>query len=57
MRRGDTVKRSILFSAPHNARETDYVRVNNWQEVREYFAPTQGGQSRCGGTPFFTNHR
>lgn len=27
----------ILFSSPHNMNETDYVRVNNWQEVRDYF--------------------
>lgn len=28
----------ILFSAPHNLHETGYVRVNNWQEVRDYFS-------------------
>ena len=28
----------LLFSAPHNANETRYPRVNSWQEVREYFA-------------------
>lgn len=27
----------ILFTAPHNIRETGYVRVNNWKEVRDYF--------------------
>ncbi|MGF3103026.1 5' nucleotidase, NT5C type [Rossellomorea sp. DUT-2] len=27
----------ILFSAPHNKYETGYVRVENWEEVREYF--------------------
>lgn len=27
----------ILFTSPHNIHETDYTRVNNWQEVREYF--------------------
>lgn len=27
----------ILFTAPHNVNETGYVRVNNWQEVRDYF--------------------
>ncbi|MGM0842756.1 MAG: 5' nucleotidase, NT5C type [Bacillota bacterium] len=27
----------ILFSAPHNKYTTDYVRVNNWEEVRMYF--------------------
>ncbi|MEH7548911.1 5' nucleotidase, NT5C type [Neobacillus vireti] len=27
----------ILFTAPHNINEKGYVRVNNWQEVRNYF--------------------
>ncbi|WP_220129540.1 5' nucleotidase, NT5C type [Thermaerobacillus caldiproteolyticus] len=27
----------ILFTSPHNVYETGYVRVNNWQEVRDYF--------------------
>lgn len=27
----------ILYTAPHNIFETNYVRVNNWQEVREFF--------------------
>jgi 5'(3')-deoxyribonucleotidase len=27
----------ILFTAPHNIHETGYVRVNSWQEVRDYF--------------------
>ncbi|RLQ97373.1 5' nucleotidase, NT5C type [Falsibacillus albus] len=27
----------ILFTSPHNVNETDYVRVNNWKEVREFF--------------------
>lgn len=27
----------LLFTAPHNIYETDYTRVNNWQEVREFF--------------------
>ncbi|WP_246516538.1 5' nucleotidase, NT5C type [Salicibibacter cibarius] len=27
----------ILFTAPHNIKETSYVRVNDWSEVREYF--------------------
>lgn len=26
----------ILFTAPHNIHETGYVRVNSWQEVRDY---------------------
>jgi 5'(3')-deoxyribonucleotidase len=28
----------LLFSAPHNARETRYTRVASWNEVREHFA-------------------
>lgn len=28
----------LLFSAPHNAAETRYVRVGSWAEVREFFA-------------------
>ncbi|HET7579993.1 MAG TPA: 5'-3'-deoxyribonucleotidase [Bacillales bacterium] len=27
----------ILFTAPHNIHETGFVRVDNWQEVRQYF--------------------
>jgi 5'(3')-deoxyribonucleotidase len=27
----------ILFTAPHNIHETGFVRVNNWQEIRQYF--------------------
>ena len=27
----------ILFTSPHNIRETDFVRVNNWKEVKNYF--------------------
>lgn len=27
----------ILFTAPHNVNEPTEVRVNNWQEVRDYF--------------------
>ncbi|MFY4777404.1 5' nucleotidase, NT5C type [Metabacillus sp. RGM 3146] len=27
----------ILFTSPHNMNETGYVRVNNWQEARNYF--------------------
>jgi 5'(3')-deoxyribonucleotidase len=32
----------LLYSAPHNLKATGFVRVNNWQEVDEYFA-TQAG--------------
>jgi 5'(3')-deoxyribonucleotidase len=27
----------ILFTSPHNIHETDYVRVNDWQEVKQFF--------------------
>lgn len=27
----------ILFTASHNMHETGYVRVNNWNEVQDYF--------------------
>ena len=27
----------LLYTAPHNIHETDYVRVNNWLEIRKYF--------------------
>ncbi|RYY03123.1 MAG: 5'-3'-deoxyribonucleotidase [Gammaproteobacteria bacterium] len=27
----------VLFTAPHNIEEQPLVRVNNWQEVRDYF--------------------
>ncbi|MCR8867089.1 5'-3'-deoxyribonucleotidase [Priestia megaterium] len=27
----------ILFTSPHNINETEYVRVNDWKEVRNYF--------------------
>lgn len=27
----------LLFTASHNAYETDFIRVNNWEEVRAYF--------------------
>ena len=29
----------ILFSAPHNLKETAYTRVSNWNEVSELFLP------------------
>jgi len=29
--------KGILFSAPHNMRETAYTRVNDWQEVARLF--------------------
>lgn len=28
----------LLFSAPHNARESRFTRVNNWRDVRSFFA-------------------
>jgi len=27
----------ILYDSPHNQKETRYHRVQNWQEIREYF--------------------
>jgi 5'(3')-deoxyribonucleotidase len=30
--------RPLLFTAPHNALEERYTRVNNWREVRDFFA-------------------
>jgi 5'(3')-deoxyribonucleotidase/uncharacterized protein with PQ loop repeat len=34
--------RPLLFSAPHNAGETRYPRVNSWLEIRELFARADG---------------
>ena len=31
----------LLYTAPHNLTATGFLRVNNWQEVAEYFS-TQG---------------
>jgi 5'(3')-deoxyribonucleotidase len=28
----------LLYSAPHNLADTGFLRVNNWQEVAQYFA-------------------
>jgi len=33
----------ILFSAPHNSRETRYQRVSSWAEVRDFFARLETG--------------
>lgn len=27
----------ILFNSPYNTLETNYFRINNWQEIRNYF--------------------
>jgi 5'(3')-deoxyribonucleotidase/uncharacterized protein with PQ loop repeat len=32
----------LLYSAPHNAAETRYPRVNSWQDVRAFFASVDG---------------
>lgn len=32
----------LLYSAPHNLTVTGFVRVNNWQEIAEYFEHVQG---------------
>lgn len=31
----------LLFSSPHNANETRFTRLNNWQEVAGYFLSDQ----------------
>lgn len=31
----------LLYTAPHNHGATGFVRVNNWQEIAEYFANVQ----------------
>jgi 5'(3')-deoxyribonucleotidase len=28
----------LLYSAPHNLTATSFTRVDNWQQVAEYFA-------------------
>jgi 5'(3')-deoxyribonucleotidase len=28
----------VLYTAPHNLMATGYARVNDWQDVAEYFA-------------------
>lgn len=30
--------RGLLYTAPHNLEEIGFTRVNNWQEVADYFA-------------------
>ena len=32
----------ILYTAPHNLTATGFVRVDNWQQVAEYFATQPG---------------
>jgi 5'(3')-deoxyribonucleotidase len=32
----------LLFSAPHNARETRYPRVASWKDVRDHFLRQSG---------------
>lgn len=32
--------KGLLFTASHNIYETDYTRVNNWEEVLKYFQDT-----------------
>ncbi|MGD0681350.1 MAG: 5'-3'-deoxyribonucleotidase [Terracidiphilus sp.] len=31
----------LLYSAPHNLAATGFVRVNNWEEVAQYFSAVQ----------------
>lgn len=51
----------LLFSAPHNAGETRYPRVNTWREVRDYFARVERRDrtipqmARSGGLRVSTN--
>jgi 5'(3')-deoxyribonucleotidase len=33
----------LLYTAPHNIAATEFVRVNNWREVAEYFAGVSSG--------------
>ena len=33
----------LLYSAPHNLGATGFLRVNNWEEVSQYFAVAAGG--------------
>jgi 5'(3')-deoxyribonucleotidase/uncharacterized protein with PQ loop repeat len=35
----------LLYSAPHNADETRYPRVNSWKDVREVFARIDAGRA------------
>jgi 5'(3')-deoxyribonucleotidase len=36
----------LLFSAPHNAGERRYPRVDSWKDVREFFARLDEGDVR-----------
>ena len=36
--------RGLLFSAPHNAEESRYPRVDSWNDVRDYFARVAGSE-------------
>jgi 5'(3')-deoxyribonucleotidase len=38
--------RGLLFSAPHNAHETRYERVDNWEQVLARLSPTRRGELR-----------
>lgn len=35
--------KGLLYTAPHNHGATGFTRVNNWQEVAEYFAEVEIG--------------
>lgn len=37
----------LLFTAPHNLTERDFVRVNNWQEVAVYFQSVNADNENC----------
>ncbi len=32
----------LLYTASHNALETEFIRVNNWEEVRDFFREKNG---------------
>jgi 5'(3')-deoxyribonucleotidase len=35
--------KGLLFTASHNIHETDFTRVNDWQEVRAFFQAERQG--------------
>jgi 5'(3')-deoxyribonucleotidase/uncharacterized protein with PQ loop repeat len=43
--------RGLLFSAPHNARETQFRRVSSWREIREVFRSIDGASASAAPGP------
>lgn len=37
--------RGLLFDSPHNAHETGYERIHDWEEVRAYFRKLDTGKT------------